>query len=354
MSMMNNLTAQKQKEAEAAALAAEKAADKQGIEMRIAAAFDAAIGGIALPKLPLLVVHALYGRVASLNFSSGNWPNSGVDVGLVMQLAEAFPPVDAALCKGTQWTSWMSTGYFRQQLEKPEGQIKFTEIREESPVIMTVERLDGRHTLKVHWIADLDGLLVEFCVEVSRPRGAPMIDAVTRYHNDILVEVRNQRLVLSGDLSGRVMPKYIQYASGGSTSFGQRLLYGGQVVTLLQHMARLDDGYHQAALEAYNHDKLNGLEPAEASTSSGNMHAGSKAQRAELDSLGARRDRALAQKHWALYAKEHGLERGQYGFDYHAWAKNWLAKAGLQPDPNYLRDGKPYSYGSAWVKDSDE
>jgi len=29
--------------------------------------------------------------------------------------------------------------------------------------------------------------------------------------------------------------------------------------------------------------------------------------------------------------------------------KEFLTVAGLQPDPNYIHNGKPYSYGSAWL-----
>jgi hypothetical protein len=31
-------------------------------------------------------------------------------------------------------------------------------------------------------------------------------------------------------------------------------------------------------------------------------------------------------------------------------ARNALAEAGLNPDPSYLHNGKPYAYGSAWLK----
>lgn len=35
--------------------------------------------------------------------------------------------------------------------------------------------------------------------------------------------------------------------------------------------------------------------------------------------------------------------------EHYTWACEELKKAGLQPDPNFQRDGKPYSYGSAWL-----
>lgn len=352
-----SLTTQKQKEAEAAVEAAKKASDKEGIQMRIAKAFDERSQGITLPKLPMLMVHPLYGRVASLSFSrdSSSFPHTGLDAKHILALMEAFPPVPACIAKGNQWTSWMSVSYFEQQLEKPEGQIKFTEIKAMSPVIINLNRMEHRPSAKVEWIAELDGLLVEFQVELSRSRGWPQISADMRHHNGILVEIRRQWVELTGDLKDHACPHYLSYASGSPTSFGNRLMYGElNIVGLINTMAELDAQYYAEALAAYEADCAAGLPPVEVSSGHGDSHAGSKAQRALLNSLEARQERALAQKHWPLYAEKHGLNQGRYGFDYHEWAKYWLTQAGLQPDPNYIRDGKPYSYGSAWVKDSDE
>lgn len=35
--------------------------------------------------------------------------------------------------------------------------------------------------------------------------------------------------------------------------------------------------------------------------------------------------------------------------DHYTWAHSVLGEAELQPDPGHERDGKPYSYGSAWL-----
>ena len=357
MSLTQSLTTKKTAEAEAAVKAAAEAVNKEGIQMRVAAAFDAGSQGLTLPKLPMLMVHPLYGRVASLSFSrdGSSFPHTGLDAKHILALMEAFPPVPACIAKGNQWTSWMSVSYFEQQLEKPDGQIKFTEIKAISPVIINLNRMEHRLSAKVEWIAELDGLLVEFQVELSRSRGWPQISADMRHHNGILVEIRRQWVELTGDLKDHACPHYLSYASGSPTSFGSRLMYGElNIVGLINTMAELDDQYYAEALAAYEADCAAGLPPAEATRDHGDMNAGSKAQRALLNSLGARQERALAQKHWPLYAEKHGLNPGRYGFDYHEWAKYWLTQAGLQPDPNYIRDGKPYSYGSAWVKDSDE
>ena len=357
MNLTQSLTTKKTAEAEAAVKAAAEAVNKEGIQMRVAAAFDAGSQGITLPKLPMLMVHPLYGRVASLSFSrdSSSFPHTGLDAKHILALMEAFPPVPACIAKGNQWTSWMSVSYFEQQLEKPDGQIKFTEIKAISPVIINLNRMEHRPSAKVEWIAELDGLLVEFEVELSRSRGWPQISADMRHHNGILVEIRRQWVELTGDLKDHACPQYLSYASGSPTSFGNRLMYGElSIVSLIGTMAYLDAQYYAEALAAYEKDCVTGVPPADVIRSSGDMNAASKAQRAELNTLGARRERALAEKHWPIYAEKHGLNHGKYGFDYHEWVKHWLTQAGLQPDPNYIRDGKPYSYGSAWVKDSDE
>lgn len=40
-----------------------------------------------------------------------------------------------------------------------------------------------------------------------------------------------------------------------------------------------------------------------------------------------------------------------YPASHYEWAKQLLADNGLQPDEEYIRDGKPYSYGSAWLQE---
>lgn len=59
-----------------------------------------------------------------------------------------------------------------------------------------------------------------------------------------------------------------------------------------------------------------------------NMQAGSPAQVAHLVTLT-----------WPGYPVSH-----------YDWAKAQLEAAGLQPDPTYSHNGKPYNYGSAWLR----
>ena len=58
----------------------------------------------------------------------------------------------------------------------------------------------------------------------------------------------------------------------------------------------------------------------------------------------------LNDMHAGSPAQEAYLAKFEYsGSDHYTWAKEKLADAGLDPDPNYEHEGKPYKYGSAWL-----
>lgn len=42
----------------------------------------------------------------------------------------------------------------------------------------------------------------------------------------------------------------------------------------------------------------------------------------------------------------------QYPKSHYEVYRDALTNAGLNPDPNYLKDGKPYRYGSAWIQEA--
>lgn len=357
MSLTQSLANQESQAAEAKAKAAQAALDKASKQQIIAAAFDAGIeaAGITLPKLPMLHIHTLWGVVASLSFTREtiHFPAVGLGADTVLKLMAAFPPESAGIAKGGSFTSWVPRAYFDKQLasDRPEYR-EFSE----SPVVISMDWISGNTTSKVKWTTLLGGLLVEMCVQLNRQAGQPTLWVDTRHHNQVLVEIKRVDLMLTGDMAEFPCPLYRTYASGDRLSVGNRLMYSGdgRIVAMLQRMAELDAGYYAAALEAYEKDLVTGVPLADVIPCSPDLNAASKAQRAELNSDMARRERALAEKHWPIYAEKHGLKQGRYGFDYHEWAVYWLTQANLQPDPNYIRDGKPYSYGSAWVKESDE
>lgn len=353
MSLAKSLLTAQQAQAEAAQKAAAASLAKESISSRIAQAYDAQAGHLDLPKLPSLFVHELHGKVASLSFSrpSKNFPDTGISAQQVVDLLQALPPQPAGVAKGT-FTSWMSEAFFESQ--KAGG--KYTTFTP-SPVVVSVDRIETRCTVKVHWLTLLDGLTVEVQAELSRLQGNFTIWADTRHHNGILVEIKRQDLVMTGDIKGLHKPLYLAYAAGSEVSFRSYLMHSsdGHIVRILHKMAELDAEYLAGALKAYNDDKLAGLPPVpKTPTDLTGMNAGSKAQREELNSLGARRDQALAKQHWPMYCREHKLDTRQSYFEHYVWAKHWLTQAGLQPDPGYLVNGEPYSYGSSWLAASQE
>lgn len=50
------------------------------------------------------------------------------------------------------------------------------------------------------------------------------------------------------------------------------------------------------------------------------------------------------------WVKAHEGEFPGYPDSHYVWAGEQLAAAGLNPDPNYLHNGAPYKYGSAWLE----
>lgn len=50
------------------------------------------------------------------------------------------------------------------------------------------------------------------------------------------------------------------------------------------------------------------------------------------------------------HLKKHSGEFPGYPVSHYEWASKLLAEAGLNPDPGYLHNGKPYKYGTAWLR----
>ncbi len=64
------------------------------------------------------------------------------------------------------------------------------------------------------------------------------------------------------------------------------------------------------------------------------MQAGSPAQTAYLEKI---------------KSEQHEIQSGPFS-DHFEWACYRLRKKGLNPDPSFIHNGKPYKYGSAWLK----
>lgn len=349
MSLFDSVTQKNQLSEEAKA----KAARTEELKQTIALAYDQAVEKLEGLPTPMLIMHELYGKVAMLNFKVKNgWPNDGLSVQQVMALKTALPPVEAGIAKGL-FTSFMSKVWADRDVDK-EGKPRWPQYTS-SPVVVKLERMvQYPSTAEVCWIAELAGVLVSVSVKLTRTRGCFEIWADTETHNGVVTRIKRTNVILTGDLREERVPLYISYAGGDHLSIGQRLLYGEQVERLFNRMVELDADYQEKAEQAYAEDLKNPDLLAAYKPSSMGSTAGSKAQEQSLRSIEARREQYLAEKHWPLYTKQHGIETRQGYFEHHSWAKHWLTTQGLQPDPNYLRDGKPYSYGSAWVKPEDE
>lgn len=111
--------------------------------MRIAKAFDERSQGLTLPKLPMMLVHPLSRPRRQPVVQPRQQPLPTYRPGCQARAPAAGGiPAGAGLhCQGPS-VSWMAVSYFAQQREKPEGQVKFTEIKAQSPVVIKVDRLE--------------------------------------------------------------------------------------------------------------------------------------------------------------------------------------------------------------------
>jgi hypothetical protein len=78
------------------------------------------------------------------------------------------------------------------------------------------------------------------------------------------------------------------------------------------------------------------------------MTAGSPAQEAWLKEHAGRFEKVRERYRKFQARKKYDWERKT--LDHYTWATKALKRAGLNPDRNYGHEGKPYSYGHAWLK----
>lgn len=107
------------------------------------------------------------------------------------------------------------------------------------------------------------------------------------------------------------------------------IIRGGQCV---DEVAKMFPGNRQAKrmVEVWKEWHLN------------DMQAGSPAQTAYLEEHAGE---------WEAYKQSDAYKAdGDRSPSHYTWAKKVLTEAGLNPDPNYEHNGKPYNYGSAWLK----
>lgn len=324
-----------------------KAADAEAAQkMRIAQAFDNKAaqtpGGIELPWM--IHVYSLYGSAGSLSYKDQT-PEQ------VLALAQAFPALPAGLHRPRAGTSY-----------------KLASAATDEPEAFTlgcgyVLRMDGGlgygFNAKVEWFTELEsGLTVRISAELKQVYGiTPRYVVRTQSFGGGFEKVISDCVVfpLSPDGSGL---REVTYGRGSDTAYKPRLFWAGANdagMSVLAHVrlwANECFNRRLASRKAYEADKAAGLppEPIEGGPyESRSLKNGTKAQTDCLESEEARRDWALAKRHWQDYAKDNGLDgSSKYGADHYAWARHWLARHGLLIDPNGPGEGG-YKYGSAWL-----
>lgn len=323
---------------------AQKAAAR---EVRIAEAYDKHIEekALTIPEPTRIYTgFKLYGSDGSITWED-------MTPGDAVSIMEAFPPVPSGLVKT------YSTGY------KPESAYKDDEKPTAKPgcgYTFRVDKYAGHDSVKAEWYAEVDGELLHLTIQFRQIWGVlPRIAArvTTAPYTGDVVKVENCRIEWGVEPPSQL--NVIRYASGGMQYFNPFLVWGDRcdreenspIVETVREWARVCYEKRENSRRAYLEDKATGLPPAVDNSKPyerDTLRAGTKAQWEALHTEEALKDRALAEKHWKMYAEDNNIETRQGYFDHYAWACSWLERHNLNPDPNGP-EGKPYKYGSAWL-----
>lgn len=329
----------------------EKAARKEHTaKEQLAALWDAHIEAVpaAAECIQPWFLHTshLYGSIGSFAFKEATPEDCAA-------LLAAFPAVSLALVRSSHGTGVRPEGYVK------EGEKIETSLDIEGGATMRMDRTGSYPTrLSVEWYTRLDGKLVRMDVDLENIYGVtPMYTAHVQYDSSGQHIVR----VTNAQPQYAVTPvqslKYIRYSAGSATGFGTLLIYGN-VRAYIEQLAGYCYSQRRASKKAYQEDKIAGLPPVSAPASdqtydNQKLRAGTREQYECLHSEAARKDRALAEKHWKCYAEDYGIKssREKY-FDHFAWACAYLKRQGLYEvsdprDTNY--PPRTYKYGNAWL-----
>lgn len=266
------------------------------------------------------------------------------------ELLAAFPPVPSAIVKTQLWTSFRPSDYVDPKLGGGEN-IKSTEPVPGGAAIR-LDRTQMGSRSKVEWWTMLAGELVGLDVELATLHGiTPSMTAHVEWDN------RRQHIVQVSNAAPEFPIKpalplaHIRYTAGGVQYFPHILIHGN-VAAYIEQLAGYCYSQRRASKKAYQEDKCTGLPPVGAQRpydEQGKFKAGTREQFDCLNSEPARCDRALAEKHWAHYAEDYGIESTQGYFDYYAWACAYLKRQGLYEVPDPRDPSKAYKYGHAWL-----
>jgi hypothetical protein len=316
-------------------------------KIEIATAYDAVIANLAEPLrvVPDFVhVWNLHGTRASIHFKE-------VIPGDALALMRALPAVPTVLYRDGH-VSMRPTSSVTTEMRMKDK----TDTKEANPFRFTFDKYShGQTRCKVEWFADLAGVLVCITVELLSIHGiTPEMRGRVSYYGNSDAIASIEHIGIAYPLNKPAGMQEIRYGRVDNKSWNSFIHWshaGEDCVTrAVQAMADECLRRHTQSREAYELDKASGIdpEPAKPYGQSGSLRAGTEAQHNCLNSEAARRDYALANKHWRMYAEDLGIKTEQGYMDHYTWACTYLARHGLNPDPNGP-DGKPYKYGSAWL-----
>lgn len=332
----------------------ERAQQEHSRTLKLAELWDAHCerNPIAANCLQPWIMHTsqLYGAIGSYAFRDAT-PEQ------CMELLTAFPPIPTAIVKTQSWTSFRPADYVDPRLTAGGEEVKSKEDVPGGAAIRLDHPGPGGSRNKVEWWTVLEGELVAMDVELANIHGVtPRMEARVEYadpaHTHISRVSEARPVYPLEPLSPNVL-KYIRYSAGAPGYFPTILIYGN-VVAYIEQLAGYCYSKRMASKKAYQEDKIAGLPPVAGHASdqgydSQKLRAGTREQWECLESEEARRDRALAEKHWKAYAEDYGIEARQGYFDHYAWACAYLKRKSLYEVPDPRDPSKPYKYGHAWL-----
>lgn len=282
----------------------------------------------------------LYGAIGSFHFKDATPEDCAA-------LLAAFIPEPLVLTRG-DYTSARPADYSK------EGERVTASQPVEGGAVMRMNRLENYpERNSVEWYARIGGELVSLSVELANIHGVTPVyranvqrDAVGR-----ITSVSDSHPEFPLSPMKPVSLQFIRYSAASRAAFGTLLVYGN-VAAYVEQMSGYCYSRRRASKKAYQEDKIAGLPPGEAHRGTYDeqkLRAGTREQFDCLNSEPARRDRALAEKHWKPYAEDYGIESTQGYFDYYAWACAYLKRQGLYEVPDPRDSTKMYKYGHAWL-----
>jgi hypothetical protein len=331
------------------AAAAEQAKKNADLKNRIAEAYDRREFPADFPQVDSIFIHSLHGTDASLQFKDVK-PESAV------KIMEAFKPVASGLFR-EQWVGYRTRFSLPDEWEKnPKAAFQ-----EGDGYTLKIDRTANYPTrTRAEWTTELaPALFVRVDIDFLTIHGVtPEITArVERYPDGEIQSVRDCSIGWS--IKPPFAVETVGYASGSHKSFNPFLVWakptgnGSPILAMVKEWASVCYQRRQHSKLAYLEDKAAGLKPEPGSVyGAAGLRSGTKAQHDCINTEEARKDAALASKHWLEYIADSDpatwptkpSEYQKY-FCHYTWACHWLQLHGLYTDPD--RDN--YKYGSAWL-----